>query len=130
MANIPPELRYTREHEWARREGDRVRIGITDYAQQQLGDVVFVELPGVGARVTSHQSFGVVESVKSVSDLYAPMTGEVVEVNAELKANPALVNRDPYGQGWMILIRPSQPGEWDELLSAQQYETFIAQEGA
>lgn len=130
MANVPQELRYTQEHEWARREGDRVRIGITDYAQQQLGDVVFVELPAIGARVTAHQSFGVVESVKSVSDLYAPMTGEVVEINAELKSNPALVNRDPYGQGWMIVIRPSQPAEWDGLLSAQQYEAFIAQAGA
>ncbi len=130
MANIPQELRYTQEHEWARREGDRVRIGITDYAQQQLGDVVFVELPAVGARVTSRQAFGVVESVKSVSDLYAPMTGEVVEVNGELKSNPALVNRDPYGQGWMIVIRPSQPAEWDGLLSAQQYEAFIAEQGA
>ncbi len=129
MAEIPDDLRYTREHEWAKREGERIRVGITDYAQEQLGDVVFVELPAVGARVTAHQSFGVVESVKSVSDLFAPVSGEVVEVNGELKANPALVNRDPYGQGWMILVKPSNPGEWDQLLQAKQYGEFIAQGG-
>jgi glycine cleavage system H protein len=129
MGNIPEELRYTREHEWARREGDRVRVGITAYAQEQLGDVVFVELPKVGARVTAHQSFGVVESVKSVSDLFAPVTGEVVEVNADLKSDPALVNRDPYGRGWMIVIQPSSPGEWDQLLTARQYEEHVSQGG-
>jgi glycine cleavage system H protein len=127
MANVPAELKYTREHEWARRDGDRVRIGITAYAAEQLGDVVFVELPGVGTRVTSHQSFGVVESVKSVSDLFAPITGEVVEVNVELKNNPALVNRDPYGEGWMIVVRPASPAEWDGLMTAQQYEQHIAE---
>lgn len=129
MGNVPEELRYTREHEWARREGDRVRVGITAYAQEQLGDVVFVELPKVGARVTAHQAFGVVESVKSVSDLFAPVTGEVVEVNADLKGDPALVNRDPYGRGWMIVIQPSSPGEWDQLLTARQYEEHVSQGG-
>jgi glycine cleavage system H protein len=129
MANVPADLKYTREHEWSRREGERIRIGITAYAAEQLGDVVFVELPAVGTRVTAHQSFGVVESVKSVSDLFAPMTGEVVEINAELKNNPALVNRDSYGDGWMIVVRPASPAEWDQLLTAQQYEEHIAQGG-
>jgi glycine cleavage system H protein len=129
MANIPRELRYTAEHEWAKREDTRVRVGITDYAQEQLGDVVFVELPKVGARVAAHQSFGVVESVKSVSDLFAPLSGEVVEINAELPKTPALVNQDPYGRGWMIVIEPANPGEWDDLLTAEQYEQQIAQGG-
>jgi len=130
MTTIPSDLRYTREHEWARREGDLVRVGITAYAQEQLGDVVFVELPKVGARVTANQSFGVVESVKAVSDLYAPLSGEVVEVNTALQKSPELVNRDPYGQGWMIVIRPSSPAEWDSLLTAEQYEAHLQQRGA
>jgi glycine cleavage system H protein len=103
-----------------------VRVGITAYAQEQLGDVVFVELPKVGARVTQRQSFGVVESVKAVSDLFAPMSGEVAEVNGALPAGPDLVNKDPYGQGWMILITPSNKAEWDQLLTAAQYEEFLA----
>jgi glycine cleavage system H protein len=129
MANVPGDLRYTTEHEWAKREGDRVRVGITHYAQEQLGDVVFVELPKSGTRVTSHQSFGVVESVKAVSDLFAPLTGEIVEVNAALPTKPETVNQDPYGQGWMIAIRPANPGEWDQLLTAEQYEAHLAQSG-
>jgi glycine cleavage system H protein len=129
MANVPAELKYTREHEWAKQEGDRVRIGITAYAQEQLGDVVFVELPKTGAKVTAHQAFGVVESVKAVSDLFAPVSGEVVEVNGGLPNAPDTVNRDPYGAGWMILVRPSNAGEWDQLLTAAQYEEFIAQDG-
>ncbi|HSE93340.1 MAG TPA: glycine cleavage system protein GcvH [Methylomirabilota bacterium] len=129
MANIPGDLRYTREHEWAKKDGANVRVGITHFAQEQLGDVVFVELPKAGARVTSHQSFGVVESVKAVSDLFAPLTGEVVEVNAELPKAPELVNRDPYGKGWMIVLKPANPGEWEQLLSAEQYEEHIAQAG-
>jgi len=127
MANIPSDLKYTREHEWARQEGANVRVGITHYAQEQLGDVVFVELPKVGARVTAHQSFGVVESVKAVSDLFAPITGEVVEVNTALPKAPELVNRDPYGQGWMIVVKPAGAGALDGLLTAQQYEQHIAQ---
>ena len=127
MGNVPAELRYTREHEWARQEGDRVRIGITAYAQEQLGDVVFVELPKTGAKVTAHQAFGVVESVKAVSDLFAPVSGEIVEVNTGLPGAPDTVNRDPYGAGWMILVRASNPAEWDQLLTAAQYEEFIAQ---
>ncbi len=127
MVNVPSDLKYTREHEWAKKDGANVRIGITHFAQEQLGDVVFVELPKVGAKVTGHQSFGVVESVKAVSDLFAPLSGEVVEANAALAKSPELVNQDPYGQGWMIVVRPSQPTDWDALLDARQYEEHIAQ---
>lgn len=129
MSNIPADLKYTREHEWAKRDGDRIRVGITEFAQEQLGDVVFVELPKVGARVTAHQAFGVVESVKAVSDLFAPVSGEVVEVNADLSKQPEVVNKDPYGGAWMIVVAPSSPAEWDRLLSAKDYEDFLAQEG-
>jgi glycine cleavage system H protein len=125
MANVPKDLKYTREHEWAKQEGDRVRVGITAYAQEQLGDVVFVELPKVGAKVTATKNFGVVESVKAVSDLFAPISGEVVEINAELSQKPETVNQDPYGRGWMIVVKPSSKGEWDQLLTAQQYEEFL-----
>jgi len=126
MAHVPKELRYTRDHEWARREGDRVRIGITAYAQEQLGDVVFVELPKVGVTATAKKPFGVVESVKAVSDLFAPVSGQVVEVNTELPNAPETVNGDPYGRGWMIVIAPSNQAEWAELLTAEQYEAFLA----
>lgn len=129
MANIPTDLKYTRDHEWAKREGANVRVGITHYAQEQLGDVVFVELPKAGTKVKAKQSFGVVESVKAVSDLFAPVSGEVVEVNAELEKQPELVNQDPYGRGWMIVIKPSSAGEWDQLLTAKQYEEHLAQGG-
>ena len=128
MAQVPAELRYTREHEWAKQEGGRVRVGITAFAQEQLGDVVFVELPKVGARVTAHPAFGVVESVKAVSDLFAPVTGEVVEVNPELASKPEIVNQDPYGKGWMLVVQPADPGEWDGILTSQQYEEFLAQD--
>jgi glycine cleavage system H protein len=124
---IPADLRYTREHEWARNEGNRIRVGITAYAQEQLGDVVFVELPKVGAKVTARQTFGVVESVKAVSDLFAPMSGEVAEVNADLTKSPEVVNQDPYGRGWMLLVAPAALDEWNELLTASQYEEFLAQ---
>ena len=129
MANVPPDLRYTREHEWAKVEGDRARIGITAFAQEQLGDVVFVELPKVGAKVAAMKTFGVVESVKAVSDLFAPITGEVVEVNALLPKKPELVNSDPYGQGWMLVIRMSDPKEVDGLMSAADYEKLTAGAG-
>ncbi len=129
MASTPADLRYTREHEWAKDEGGRVRVGITAFAQEQLGDVVFVELPKVGAKVTERQSFGVVESVKAVSDLFAPVSGEIVEVNAELPNSPQLVNQDPYGRGWMIVVAPSNRAEWDSLLSADQYDRFVAEGG-
>ena len=127
MPNIPADLKYTREHEWAKKDGANVRVGITHFAQEQLGDVVYVELPKPGARVTAHQPFGVVESVKAVSDLFAPITGEIVEVNAELAKKPELINRDPYGQGWMLVVKPANAGEWDQLLSAKQYEEHLAQ---
>jgi len=129
MTSIPKDLKYTREHEWAKQEGDRVRVGITAYAQEQLGDVVFVELPKVGAKVSASKTFGVVESVKAVSDLFAPVSGEIVEANAELTQKPETVNADPYGKGWMILIKPSNKVEWDQLLTAQQYEEFLKQGG-
>jgi glycine cleavage system H protein len=129
MANVPTELKYTRDHEWAKQEGDRVRVGITAYAQEQLGDVVFVELPKVGAKVTAAKNFGVVESVKAVSDLFAPISGEVVEVNGELPQKPETVNQDPYGKGWMIVVKSSSKADWDQLLTAQQYEEYLAQGG-
>src|SRR5215470_8717207 len=113
MANVPAALKYTREHEWAKVDGDRARIGITDFAQEQLGDVVFVELPKVGSRVGAMQTFGVVESVKAVSDLFAPLSGEVVEINAELAKKPETVNGDPYGLGWMIVVKLADPKEID-----------------
>ena len=127
MANVPQDLRYTKDHEWAKAEGARYRVGITAYAQEQLGDVVFVELPKVGAKVTAHKGFGVVESVKAVSDLFAPLSGEVVEINAELATAPQVVNQDPYGKGWMIVIAPAKADEWNALLTASQYEQFLGE---
>ena len=123
--NVPEELRYTKEHEWAKVEGDRARVGITAFAQEQLGDVVFVELPKVGATVTSMKTFGVVESVKAVSDLFAPLSGEVVEVNGALPGKPELVNSDPYGQGWMVVIKLARPAEAAALMTAEAYRKFI-----
>lgn len=123
--NIPDDLRYSTDHEWARVEGDRVRVGITDFAQDNLGDVVFVSLPAVGAAVTSGSSFGEVESTKSVSDLYAPVAGEIVEVNAELEATPELLNRDPYGEGWICVIAAQDTAQLDELLDAAGYRALI-----
>ena len=129
MSNVPADLRYTREHEWAKQEGGRVRVGITAYAQEQLGDVVFVELPKVGAKVTANKNFGVVESVKAVSDLFAPVSGQVAEVNTELGQKPETVNADPYGKGWMLVVTPSDAAQWNALLTAAQYEEFLAQGG-
>ena len=129
MSNVPADLKYTREHEWAKVEGDRARIGITAFAQEQLGDVVFVELPKVGARVSAMKGFGVVESVKAVSDLFAPLTGEVVEVNGELTKKPETVNTDPYGQGWMIVIKLADAKELETLLSPADYQSLIASAG-
>jgi len=129
MANVPADLRYTKEHEWAKLEGDKARIGITAFAQEQLGDVVFVELPKMGTKVTAMKTFGVVESVKAVSDLYAPLSGEVVEINAELPKKPEVVNADPYGQGWMIVVKLANAREWDSLMSAADYEKLVAAAG-
>ena len=129
MANVPADLRYTKEHEWAKLEGDKARIGITSFAQEQLGDVVFVELPKMGTKVTAMKTFGVVESVKAVSDLYAPLSGEVVEINVELPKKPEVVNADPYGQGWMIVVKLANAKEWDSLMSAADYEKLVAAAG-
>ncbi|CUA80518.1 glycine cleavage system protein GcvH [Anoxybacillus suryakundensis] len=123
--SIPKELRYSQEHEWVRVEGSTVRIGITDFAQSELGDIVFVELPEVGAQLTANEPFGSVESVKTVSELYAPISGKVVAVNEELNDNPEYVNESPYDKAWMIVIEPSDLSEVDNLLTAEQYEQMI-----
>ncbi len=123
--NVPEELRYSSDHEWARREGDRVRIGITDYAQDALGDVVFVQLPDVGAVVKARDAFGEIESTKSVSDIYAPVSGTVVGVNDALTSEPELVNRDPYGDGWLCEIETSDASELDGLLDAAAYQALL-----
>ncbi len=123
--DIPAELRYTNEDEWARREGDRLTVGVTDYAQQQLGDVVFVELPEVGRRLEAGEVFGVIESVKAVSDLYAPVAGEVAAVNGELAEHPERVNESCYGEGWMIAITMSNASEVDALLDAAAYRRHV-----
>ncbi len=121
----PEGLRYTKDHEWAKKDGDLVTVGITHYAQDQLGDVVFVELPAVGRTVAAGDTFGVVEAVKTVSDLYAPVGGEVVEVNTALGAEPGLVNQAPYEGGWMIKLRPADPAAVDALLDATAYSSLL-----
>ena len=123
---FPQDLRYSSEHTWARREGDRVTVGITDFAQEELGEVLFLELPQVGRSITAGEPFGVVESVKAVSDLFAPTSGTVVEVNARLDDEPELVNSEPYGDGWMIVIEASNPDDWQALLSADDYQATIS----
>jgi glycine cleavage system H protein len=126
----PEDLRYTREHEWIREEeGNRLRVGITDFAQDALGDVVYVDVPDVGAEITAGEPFGEVESTKSVSDVFAPVTGTVVETNAVLVDTPNLVNEDPYGDGWMILVEPSDPSEIEGLMDARAYRDFTVSEG-
>ncbi|HZA86041.1 MAG TPA: glycine cleavage system protein GcvH [Acidimicrobiales bacterium] len=123
--DLPPELRYSTEHEWVRVEEGRVRIGITDYAQDALGDVVFVELPVLGAQVERGASCSEVESTKSVSEIYAPVSGTIAEVNADLTDNPERLNDDPYGEGWICVIEPSDPAQLDELLDAEGYRSLI-----
>jgi glycine cleavage system H protein len=125
---FPENLRYTTEHEWARQEGNHIVVGITDFAQEELGDVVFVELPPVGKTVDANGIFGVVESVKAVSDLYAPISGTVVETNLKLEDQPELVNTSPYGDGWMIILEASDSAAWQQLLSAADYQAYLAQE--
>jgi glycine cleavage system H protein len=125
MANYPDELQYTKDHEWIRITGDTGRVGITFYAQDSLGDVVYVDLPKVGTTVKANEPFGSVESVKAVSELFSPVSGEVIEVNTKLADAPELVNTSPYDEGWMIVIRLSNPSEVDALLSAAEYEDFI-----
>ena len=125
---FPEELRYTKEHEWARAVGGRVRVGITDYAQDALGDVVYVDLPQAGAPVTAEQPLGEVESTKSVSDVYSPVSGTVTERNPQLEERPQLVNEEPYGDGWLVVIEVAEPSELSRLLDAKAYRTFV--EGA
>ena len=125
--NVPEDRRYTKDHEWALLDGDRVRIGVTDYAQDALGDVVFVQLPAVGTVVEAGGACSEVESTKSVSDIYAPVAGTVVEVNTELADAPQRLNEDPYGAGWIFVIEPSEPGAVDALLDAGAYTSLIAE---
>lgn len=125
----PREYRYTNQHEWVRVDGDVATMGITDYAQHELGDVVFVELPKKGAKVTAGKSFGTVESVKAVSEIYAPVSGEVVEVNTDLQNTPEKINSDPHGAAWLIKVRLANPAELNSLMDATAYEKFIADKG-
>src|SRR5690625_2108576 len=125
--NLPNELLYSEEHEWVKKEGDKVRIGITDFAQDELGDIVFVELPEVGDELELNEPFGSVESVKTVSELYAPVSGKVVEVNEELEDSPEFVNESPYENAWMIVVELSDESELDEFLSADGYEAEISE---
>ncbi|HEY4442459.1 MAG TPA: glycine cleavage system protein GcvH [Candidatus Elarobacter sp.] len=127
MANVPAGLLYSKEHEWVKVDGDVATVGITDYAQSSLGDIVYVELPNVGAGLTQFGSIGVVESVKAVSDLFTPVGGEVTEINGGIDSDPASVNRDPYGAGWFYKVKLGDVGQTAELLSPQQYEQLIAE---
>ena len=130
MSNVPDDLRYSKEHEWVRVDGDTATIGITAFAQEQLGDVVFVELPEKGARVRQHASLGVVESVKAASDVYSPVSGEVLERNVKVIESPELVNSQPYGDGWMVKVRLADKGELASLLSPGDYRTHIGEGSA
>lgn len=124
----PADLRYDKEHEWVRVEGDAAVIGISDFAQDQLGEVVYVDLPSVGDELVAGETFGEIESVKSVSELYAPVSGTVVEVNDELDGSPEVINSDPYGSGWMVKVQLGDAAELDGLMSADEYEAFVASE--
>jgi glycine cleavage system H protein len=127
MANlIPAELKYTKDHEWTKIEGDVATIGITDFAQSSLGDIVFVELPEIGKTLNHHQTFGVVESIKSVSDLFSPLAGTILDINKDLINAPELCNSEPYGNAWMIKIKLSNPAELNNLLSASDYQNFLS----
>jgi glycine cleavage system H protein len=128
MANVPENLHYSKDHEWVRIEGDTAVIGITDHAQDQLGDVVYVELPKSGEEFAAHESFGSVESVKAVSEIFTPVSGNVSGVNDSLNDEPEKVNKDPYGEGWMIKIKMSNSGEVDSLLTPAEYEDFTKAE--
>lgn len=128
MANVPEELQYSKDHEWIRVEGNIAVVGITDHAQDALGDVVYVELPKAGDEFAAHESFGSVESVKAVSEVFTPVSGEVTEANDALQDEPEKVNQDPYGDGWMIKIKMKSPGEVDSLLTAAEYEDFTKAE--
>jgi glycine cleavage system H protein len=128
MANIPDDLHYSKDHEWVRVDGDVAVVGITDYAQDSLGDVVYVELPKVGDDFAANESFGSVESVKAVSEVFSPVSGEIVGTNEALADTPEKVNQDPYGEGWMIRVKMSNPGEVDSMLTAAEYEDFTKAE--
>jgi glycine cleavage system H protein len=128
MANIPDDLHYSKDHEWVRVDGNIAVVGITDYAQDSLGDVVYVELPKVGDEFAANESFGSVESVKAVSEVFCPVSGEVVGINEALADTPEEVNQDPYGKGWMIRVQMANPGEVDSLLTAAEYEDFTKAE--
>ena len=130
MSSVPDDLKYSKEHEWVRVDGDQATIGITAFAQEQLGDVVFVELPEKGARVRQHASLGVVESVKAASDVYAPISGEVLERNVKVIESPELVNSQPYGDGWMVKVRLADKGELAALLSPEDYRAHIGESSA
>ena len=125
---IPAGLRYSKEHEWVATEEEVATIGITDYAQEQLGEIVYVELPAVGDKISKDDAFGVVESVKAVSDIYAPVSGTVVEVNQELPESPEMINEDPYGDGWLVKVKVSDTSELDDLLDNEEYEELVAAE--
>jgi glycine cleavage system H protein len=125
---FPEDLKYSKEHEWVLVEDNVATVGITDYAQDQLGDIVFVEMPAIGDKVSKEDAFGVVESVKAVSDIYAPVSGKVLEVNDDLPDNPEMVNEDPYGDGWMIKIEMNDPEELHDLMTAAEYEEYVAEE--
>lgn len=121
----PDDLKYNEEHTWLKVEGNKGRVGITDYAQDQLTDILFVELPEEGTQVEHMEPFGIVESAKSTNDLFSPVSGEVIEVNRPLTKKPGTINKDPYGQGWMVVIYMSNPGEFDSLISAEEYRDFV-----
>lgn len=125
MSNYPPELKYTKDHEWARKTGSTVVVGVTFHAQDQLGDVVYVELPKVGSSVKAGEKFGVIESTKAVSELFSPLTGKVVKVNQALSKTPEAVNKDPYQAGWIIEVEPSDPQQFEGLMDAAAYEKAL-----
>jgi glycine cleavage system H protein len=125
MTKIPAELKYTKEHEWTQLENGKIRVGITDYAQEELHEIVMVELPAVGTTVKMGEVFGTVDSVKATSDLFAPIDGEIVEVNEKLEEAPELVNNDPYGEGWLLVIKPVDPKQYEGLMSAEAYKQLI-----
>ena len=126
MSNIPAELKYSNDHEWCRVEGEFAYVGITDFAQSELGDIVFVDIQTEGENLAAGDIFGTIEAVKTVSDAFTPVSGEVVEINPAIDADPALVNKDPYGEGWMVKIAMTNPSEVDALHSAEEYAAFIA----
>ncbi|MGI6574756.1 MAG: glycine cleavage system protein GcvH [bacterium] len=128
MSKIPEGLKYSKEHEWVRVDGGKAYVGITDYAQDQLGDVVFVELPEVGEEFKANERFGVIESVKAVADVYLPVTGAVVEINEALLDSPELLNDDPYGEGWMVVVSVADEGELEDLFTAGEYGKFLQEE--